>query len=271
MHSTSIAIHWIIAITTFFYSPHIQSHSLEETPVTQLEDLRDLPSIHQFKNLEDLQQNMHQFLYKINHTLNSQHLVVHLTDLDTLVFPDDGDPDLKVDHVAAPSSQHTLFFPGKEAATPPENWIELHGSEIIQQSSARAIEVQTLSTVEDDSARGEVAYSTGRLKKVSSEYDSKMSLYLGFIAFIGISSGITFAPEFEFSTSTSIYYTCPVLAGETVAVKVYPTLTTFTPYTRKIKWDHKLSKFAAKSPFTKMKKVSLFTLTGLEDVECFYL
>lgn len=268
MYLSSIVFRFMLLITSSFANQRIQLYPLGGDTLQHINDLKDLPPIHQFRNVEDLQQNMHQFLNKINYTNNPRPIVIHLTDSNSLVFPDDVVFKEQIKHTEQPPFKPQNYV---SSPSPPEDWIELYGSDIIQQSSTQAIEIQTLSTVLDDSARGEVAYSTGRLKKVSSEYDSKMSLYLGFIAFIGITSGLTFAPEFEFSTSFSIYYTCPVLAGETVVVKVYPTLTTFTPYTKKLKWDHKLLKFATKLPFSKLQKVSLFALTGLEDVECFYI
>ncbi|KAI5969541.1 hypothetical protein CANMA_001391 [Candida margitis] len=274
MYLLLIVTYLLTPVSTFASTLHpIQPNSLQNDDlpnVYNVYNVRNSLPIFQYNNLQDLQQNMDQFLNNINYTTSSPHLfVVQLTDSNSFIFPNFA--------TAVPQTEHYNHQEEEELvglgllSTAPQNWIELYGSDIIQQTSIQGIEVQTLSTVDDDSARGEVAYSTGRLQKVSSEYDSKISLYIGFIALIGATSGLTFAPEIEFSTSSSTYYACPVLAGQTVVVKVYPTLTTFTPYTKKLKWNHNLSKFTTKLPFAKLQKASLLTLTGLEDVECFYI
>ncbi|CAD1810939.1 hypothetical protein K4G60_g4733 [Candida parapsilosis] len=262
----------LVTVVASLAAPHIQLPSFETDTIQSVNDFIELPPIHQFKNLQHFQQNIHQFMSNINYTTDPspQPFVIQLTDSNKLIFPEytPPSPDEQIKNGDGQLPIHSRNYVSPPV---PIDWIELYGSNIVQQSSTQPIEIQTLSVVVDDSARGEVAYSTGRLQKISTEYDSKISLYLGFIAFIGLTSGLTFAPELEFSTSTSIYYTCPVLAGQTVVIKVYPTLTTFTPYTKKWKWDSKLGKFATKLPsFKKLQKVSLFTLTGLEDVECFY-
>ena len=153
MYLASIGLHIVLALSAV-------SHSYEFPTLPYLNDLKELPPLHQFKNLQDLQQNMHQFLTKINYTSINHSWVIHLTDTNSLIFPEDATL-LQQDHNNAPVDKSDSVSP----LFPPVDWIELYGSEIIRQSSVQGIEIQTLTTVNDESARGEVAYSTGRVKK----------------------------------------------------------------------------------------------------------
>ncbi|KAI3406124.2 hypothetical protein KGF56_000966 [Candida oxycetoniae] len=156
--------------------------------------------------------------------------------------------------------------------TIPENWIEYYATDITPSIDQSGILVQTMTTINDDNARGEIAYSRGMLSKISMEYELSMPLYAGLFLLIGGVVGGSFTPEVDFSKSSSTYCTCPVIAGRTAQLRVFPIRVTLTPHSKKMKWNRKLQKLATKlNTFKKDKKFTLLFLTGLEDVECRYI
>ncbi|KAI5965199.1 uncharacterized protein KGF55_001419 [Candida pseudojiufengensis] len=224
-------------------------------------------SIVHYKNIEELQQNLKEFYS--NYDSSTTTILFHLIDDDHYLIPDTIDFSTKY----STNKDSTLFksVAKNSDSNIPQNWIEFYTTNIHHYIDPKGIEIQTLTTVNSEYARGEVAYSLGSLKRIATEYDMNTSLFLGLNIFIGGIIGLRFAPEINFSSSYSTFYTCPVTSGKTVLIKVYPYITNLNPYYKNLKWNNKLKKFVTNFKFTKLDKVKLFTMTGLEDVECVYI
>ncbi|KAI5952440.1 hypothetical protein KGF54_003307 [Candida jiufengensis] len=224
-----------------------------------------------YQNLNDLQENLED-LYTYRNLTNSV-VLFHLIDDDHYLIPEINQyPTTNSDSDSGTDSNSDSDFENSVAKKPqvPQNWIEFYATNIQQLIDPRGIEIQTLSTVDSVYARGEVAYSLGQLRRVATEYDMNASLFLGLNIFIGGLVGFRFAPEIDFSNSFSTFYTCPVTFGKTVVIKVYPYLTYLNPHYKNLKWNRKIKQFATAFNFNKLNKIKLFTMTGLEDVECVY-
>ncbi|CAK9439357.1 uncharacterized protein LODBEIA_P35180 [Lodderomyces beijingensis] len=256
---------FITIIFTFWLPSQVTGHWKNQNPLSTIPLPKDPEAtIIDVRNLQEFEKRIHELARHFIATPTSQtnQTVVHLIEEDHYLAPE-------IDYHAF---QLQAFNPFKHESRIPEKWFEYYAENVSARIERRGIVVQTLMTVANNDARGEIAFSGGMLTKITSEHDLNAGIYAGYYIWIGGQLGAGVTPELSFARSSSTYYTCPVVAGRTAQIKVYPTLTSFIPFFRTLHWNLGPQKFASKAlKFKKNKKLTLIFLSGLEDVECMYI
>ena len=229
------------------------------------------PFIFYTESLQSLEKNMNKFKteYKESNDVHNGHAIVYFTNNNHFLISEvDAEPKRQVLNMQNENT-HTSFDLFSQGF--PKHWVEFYTTDVNQTLDKAGFVVQTLTVVNDESAKGEIAYSRGIANKFTLEYDISTTLFEGLFAVVGGTLGAAFTPEITFAKSASTYYSCPVIRGRTAQIKVFPTTTTLKPLKRKVLWNEAKRKFIPDLDFEKSGKLALIFLTGLEDVECSYI
>ncbi|KAG7663158.1 uncharacterized protein J8A68_003336 [[Candida] subhashii] len=157
----------------------------------------------------------------------------------------------------------------------PENWVEFYTSDEHHEIHPDGITLLLHETANQTNLTGEISFAFTQETTSAIELSLVRSSYfgIGFVPLWAMSLLLagSLAPEWKDTRSLITTYTCPVAAGKSVGMKVFPNVSHVVPWTREVRFSERLRTFIMDSElFQRHEKVRLLALTGYEDVECFY-